>query len=77
MTNLCFILSSIGGPKLFSQLFSKSIREDVVYLVFQHMPSDEFMDVLINCLQEDIPYPIVYLKGSVKPNPGTIYFLSS
>jgi CheY-like chemotaxis protein len=41
------------------------------------MPSDEFMDVLINCLQEDIQRPIVYLKGSVQPNPGTLYFLSS
>jgi chemotaxis response regulator CheB len=56
-------------------LFSKGFRSDVVYLVFQHMPNAEFMDVLVQCMQDELSGPIINLKNDEELRPGTIYFL--
>ncbi len=75
--NYCFILSSIGGPKLLSPLLNNNFRKDVSYFIFQRMPSEEYLDVLIKCLREEIPHRIEYLEKDTKPEAGIIYILSN
>ncbi len=77
MENLCFIISSIGGPKILSPLLSKNLRMDTIYMVYQRMPSDAFMKALVECIGEDVQRQIIYLKEDSQLVPGGIYFFSS
>lgn len=73
---IVFILSSLGGPKLMRPLFSKGFRLDVVYIIYQTMPSPEFLDALIQCLREELPLPITQvLEGETPLTPGHLYFV--
>jgi len=76
MSNFCFILSSIGGPKILSPLLSLNVSRDAVYLVYQRMPSDDFMKALVQCIGEDIQQDIIYLTEDAEIIPGCIYFFS-
>lgn len=76
--NLAFIISSLGGPKLFSSIFTKNLRSDVVYILHQRMPSREFMKALVDCLKEELPLPIHFVEEEETALlPGEVYFLSN
>ena len=62
---------------MLSPVFSKNMCDDVVYLVFQHMPSEEFMETLVNCLKEEISRNLVYITDNAEFSPGNVYFLSN
>ena len=48
MMKICFILSSIGGPRMLTPLFSAHLRDDVAYVVIQRMAGAGLLDVLSN-----------------------------
>jgi len=77
MRKICFILSSVGGPRLLSSIFSHSCRKDITYLIFQYMPNEEFISALIQCLQSEISNEIKYVNEDMSITPGNIYFLSN
>ncbi len=76
MIKICFVLSSMGGPKMLSSVFSSSLKSDVVYLVIQRMPSIEFLEALAEGLREEVKTPICIINKETRLKPGQIYFLS-
>jgi len=76
MSNFCFIISSIGGPKILSPLLSVNLDPNIAYFVYQRMPSDDFMKALVQCIGEDIQRDIIYLTEDSEIVPGCIYFFS-
>lgn len=74
---VCFVLSSIGGPRMLSQLFSGAAREDVAYVVIQRLAGAGLLDVLVECLREDLNRKILIAGHTLQLQPGAIHFLPS
>ena len=74
-TRICFILSSIGGPRMLSPLFSGPIRDDVAYVVIQRMAGAGLLDVLVECLREEVKCKTVVAGHTLSLQPGSIHFL--
>jgi chemotaxis response regulator CheB len=72
---ICFILSSIGGPRMLSQLFGGQFKEDVAYLVIQRMAGAGLLDVLVECLREEINRKTLVAGHTLQLQPGAIHFL--
>ena len=60
---------------MLASIFSREVRKDLIYIIFQHMPSEEFMNALADCLKEEIPINIVNLKDDAELKLGTVYFI--
>jgi chemotaxis response regulator CheB len=72
---IVLILSSIGGPRMLSSLFSGIVPEDVAYVVVQRMVHGGLMDVLVECLREELNRKSVVAGHSLRLKPGVIHFL--
>jgi len=55
---------------MLSSIFSREIRDDVVYIVFQHMPNEKFTRVLVKCFEDECRAPVVYVKDKSELEPG-------
>jgi CheY-like chemotaxis protein len=89
MLNICFVISSIGGPRMLSSLFSgawhadaKAVRgdaefagDDVAYVVIQRMAHGGLMDVLVECLKEELSRRTLVAGHTLALVPGAIHFL--
>ena len=74
-TRICFVLSSIGGPRMLSPLFSGPIRDDVAYVVIQRMAVAGLLDVLVECLREEVKCKTLVAGHTLQLQPGSIHFL--
>ena len=74
---VCFILSGVGGPRMLASLFSGHVKEDVVYLVIQRMAGEGLLEVLVECLREELNRKTVIALQPMALQPGTIHFLSN
>jgi CheY-like chemotaxis protein len=72
---ICFVLSSIGGPRMLSPLFSGPIRDDVAYVVIQRMAGAGLLDVLVECLREEVKSKTLVAGHTLQLRPGCIHFL--
>ncbi|MDB5048399.1 MAG: hypothetical protein JWO30_1470 [Fibrobacteres bacterium] len=72
---ICFILSSIGGPRMLSPLLSGQLREDVAYVVIQRMAGAGLLDVLVECLREEVNQKTLVAGHTLQLQPGAIHFL--
>ncbi|MDB5104713.1 MAG: hypothetical protein JWP91_2402 [Fibrobacteres bacterium] len=72
---ICFVLSSIGGPRMLSQLFAGHIKDDVAYLVIQRMAGAGLLDVLVECLREEVNIKTLVAGHTLQLQPGAIHFL--
>lgn len=72
---IALVLSSIGGPRMLSALFSGPVPGDVAYLVIQRMAHGGLMDVLVECLREELNRKTVVAGHSLALQPGVIHFL--
>ncbi|MBF0432029.1 MAG: response regulator [Fibrobacteria bacterium] len=77
MYNICFVISSIGGPKIIGPLFTREVPDDTVFIIYQRMPTREFMEAFLDCLREDIPRHIEFVEKDTRPVPGGVYFISN
>ncbi|HKP96227.1 MAG TPA: response regulator [Fibrobacteria bacterium] len=75
MLKICFILSSIGGPRMLSPLLSGNLREDVAYVVIQRMAGAGLLDVLVECLREEVNRKILVAGHTLQLQAGAIHFL--
>ena len=75
MMKICFILSSIGGPRMLSPLLSGHLREDVAYVVIQRMAGAGLLDVLVECLREELNQKTLVAGHTLQLQPGAIHFL--
>jgi CheY-like chemotaxis protein len=72
---ICFILSSIGGPRMLPQIFAGSMRDDVAYVVIQRLAGAGLLDVLVECLREDLNRKTLIAGHTLQLQPGAIHFL--
>ncbi|HLP41333.1 MAG TPA: response regulator [Fibrobacteria bacterium] len=72
---IALILSSIGGPRMLSSLFSGQVPEDVAYIVVQRMAHGGLMDVLVECLREELNRKALVAGHTLDLQPGVIHFL--
>jgi chemotaxis response regulator CheB len=72
---ICFVLSSIGGPRMLSQVFSGPLKDDVAYVVIQRMAGAGLLDVLVECLREEVNRKTLVAGHSLQLQPGSIHFL--
>jgi CheY-like chemotaxis protein len=72
---LCFVISSIGGPRMLASLFSGSAGDDVAYIVIQRMAHGGLMDVLVECLREELSCRTLVAGHTLPLVPGAIHFL--
>lgn len=72
---IALVLSSIGGPRMLSSLFSGQIPADVAYIVIQRMAHGGLMDILVECLREELNRKTVVAGHSMALQPGVIHFL--
>ncbi|GEM_PF-1308628 len=72
---ICFVLSSIGGPRMLSPLFSGPFKEDVAYVVIQRMAGAGLLDVLVECLREEVNRKTLVAGHTLQLQPGAIHFL--
>jgi CheY-like chemotaxis protein len=72
---ICFILSSIGGPRMLPQLFSGGLRDDVAYVVVQRLAGAGLLDVLVECLREELNRKTLIAGHTLPLQPGAIHFL--
>jgi chemotaxis response regulator CheB len=75
MLKICFILSSIGGPRMLSPLLSGPLEEDVAYVVIQRMAGAGLLDVLVECLREEVNQKTLVAGHTLQLQPGAIHFL--
>jgi chemotaxis response regulator CheB len=75
MLKLCFIVSSIGGPRMLSQLFSGNLRDDIAYIVIQRMAGAGLLDVLVECLREEVNRKTLVAGHTLQLQGGAIHFL--
>ncbi|MEO7423976.1 MAG: response regulator [Fibrobacteria bacterium] len=75
MLKICFILSSIGGPRMLSPLFSGPCRDDIAYVVIQRMAGAGLLDVLVECLREEVNRKTLIAGHTLQLQPGAIHFL--
>jgi len=82
MLNLCFIVSSIGGPRMLASLFSGAAGaptgpggDETAYLVLQRMAHGDLMDVMVECLREDLQRKTLVAGHSLALAPGAVHFL--
>lgn len=75
MLNLCFVISGIGGPRMLSSLFSGAAGEDVAYIVIQRMAHGGLMDVLVECLREELSRRTIVAGHTCPLAAGAIHFL--
>ncbi len=72
---VCFILSSIGGPRMLPQIFAGNMRDDVAYVVIQRLAGAGLLDVLVECLREDLNRKTLIAGHTLQLQPGAIHFL--
>ena len=72
---ICFILSSIGGPRMLPQVFSGTMRDDVAYVVIQRLAGAGLLDVLVECLREELNRKTVIAGHTLPLQAGAIHFL--
>jgi CheY-like chemotaxis protein len=72
---VCFILSSIGGPRMLPQIFAGGMRDDVAYVVIQRLAGAGLLDVLVECLREDLNRKTLIAGHTLQLQPGAIHFL--
>ncbi len=72
---LALVLSSIGGPRMLSSLFSGHVPADVAFVIIQRMAHGGLMDVLVECLREELNRKTVVAGHSLALKPGVIHFL--
>jgi CheY-like chemotaxis protein len=60
---------------MLSQLFSGGLRDDVAYVVVQRLAGAGLLDVLVECLREDVDRKIVIAGHTLALQPGVIHFL--
>jgi CheY-like chemotaxis protein len=72
---IALVLSSIGGPRMLSSLFSGPLREDTAYVVVQRMAHGGLMDVLVECLREELNHKTVVAGHTLALRGGIIHFL--
>ena len=72
---ICFIISSIGGPRMLTHLFSNHFKDDVAYIVIQRLAGAGLLDVLVECLREEINRKTLVVGHSLRLQGGTIHFL--
>jgi chemotaxis response regulator CheB len=72
---ICFVLSSIGGPRMLSPLFSSPLKDDVAYVVIQRMAGAGLLDVLVECLREEVNRKTLVAGHTLQLLPGAIHFL--
>jgi CheY-like chemotaxis protein len=72
---VCFILSSIGGPRMLPQLFAGQLRDDVAYVVIQRLAGAGLLDVLVECLREELNRKTLIAGHTLSLQPGAIHFL--
>jgi chemotaxis response regulator CheB len=72
---ICFVLSSIGGPRMLSPLFSAPLKDDVAYVVIQRMAGAGLLDVLVECLREEVNRKTLVAGHTLQLQPGAIHFL--
>lgn len=72
---IAMVLSSIGGPRMLSTLFSGHVPEDVAFVVIQRMAHGGLMDVLVECLREELNRKTVVAGHSMALRAGVIHFL--
>lgn len=75
MLKICFILSSIGGPRMLSQAFSGQLRDDVAYVVIQRLAGAGLLDVLVECLREELNRKTLIAGHTLPLQAGAIHFL--
>jgi chemotaxis response regulator CheB len=75
MLKICFILSSIGGPRMLSALFSAHLRDDTAYVVIQRMAGAGLLDVLVECLREELNRKTLIAGHTLPLMAGAIHFL--
>lgn len=75
MLKICFILSSIGGPRMLSPLFSGPCKDDIAYVVIQRMAGAGLLDVLVECLREEVNRKTLVAGHTLQLQPGAIHFL--
>ncbi len=75
MLKICFVLSSIGGPRMLSPLFSGPLRDDVAYVVIQRMAGAGLLDVLVECLREEVNRKTLVAGHTLQLQGGAIHFL--
>ena len=75
MIKLCFIVSSIGGPRMLSQLFSGNLKDDIAYIVIQRMTGAGLLDVLVECLREEVNRKTLVAGHTLQLQGGAIHFL--
>lgn len=75
MLKICFVLSSIGGPRMLSQLFAGPIKQDVAYVVVQRMAGAGLLDILVECLREEVSHKILVAGHTLPLQGGAIHFL--
>jgi CheY-like chemotaxis protein len=72
---VCFILSSIGGPRMLPQVFAGTLRDDVAYVVIQRLAGAGLLDVLVECLREELNRKTLIAGHNLPLQPGAIHFL--
>lgn len=72
---VCFILSSIGGPRMLPQIFAGQLRDDVAYVVIQRLAGAGLLDVLVECLREELNRRTFIAGHTLALQPGAIHFL--
>ena len=72
---IALVLSSIGGPRMLSSLFSGHVPSDVAFVIVQRMAHGGLMDVLVECLREELNRKTVVAGHSLALKPGVIHFL--
>ena len=75
MMKICFILSHIGGPRMLSTLFSAHLADDVAYVVIQRMAGAGLLDVLVECLREELNRKTLIAGHTLPLQAGAIHFL--
>lgn len=72
---IALVLSSIGGPRMLSTLFSGHVPEDVAFVIVQRMAHGGLMDVLVECLREELNRKTVVAGHTMVLQGGVIHFL--
>jgi CheY-like chemotaxis protein len=75
LLKICFIISSIGGPRMLAPLFSNKLREDIAYIVIQRLAGSGLLDVLVECLREEVKCKTLVAGHSLHLQGGAIHFL--
>ncbi len=75
MLKICIVVSSIGGPRMLTPLFSAPLKEDIAYIVIQRLAGAGLLDVLVECLREEVNRKTLVAGHSLQLQGGAIHFL--